>query len=305
MAEKQDVLKSKNVVILSHVGSGKSSLAEALLYNAGAIEQMGKVDDCSSVSDYDEEERERRISINTTVCTCEQDGTQVFLLDTPGYADFIGEVVAPLRIADSALLLVCAAEGLQIGTERMWNMLEEKSIPRVIFINKLDKENSDFLKVLESIRSTFGKNCLPLTWPIGEEASFSEVVNLLDEGVLDKIPEKGAASKMREALMEAIVETDDLLLEKYLNGETLTNEELQIVLKKAMASASVVPVLCGSALKNIGVKLLLKTIVDYSPTLADRGPKEGKKVDSNETLFRRPPDAFSGLVFKTISNFVN
>ncbi len=298
--------KIRNVVLLSHSVAGKTSLIEAMLFDSGAINRLGKIEQGNTIGDYNPDEIERRISINSKLLYTDWKNTRLNLLDTPGYADFVGEVLGPLRAADSALLLICGVNGIEVGTQRMWNWLEEKKLARLIFINKLDKENSDFEKVINSIRKNFGNKCLPIQYPLGKTINFKGSVNLLNRQELSQIsgPEKELARNWRQLLMDAIAESDDGLMEKYLEGKELAEEEIKNTLRKAVISGQIFPVLCGSAAADLSVKLLLDSIVDYLPTPLDLKEITGKKPNSDEVI-KRPvsPDApFSAFIFKTISD---
>ena len=169
----------RNVVLLSHCGAGKTSLSEAMLFTSGAIPRMGKVGEGTTTSDYDPEETKRKISINLSPIPCPWKDNKINLLDTPGYADFVGGVIAGIRVADGAIITICAASGIEVGTELVWKYAEEKAIPRLIFVNKMDRENANFHKVVEQIQDKFGRKCIPIQLPIGSHASFKGVVDLI------------------------------------------------------------------------------------------------------------------------------
>lgn len=288
----------RTVALISHGGSGKTSLVDAALYDAGAVNRIGKVDDGSSVSDYDADEIKRRISINLTVVPVEWRGTKVNLLDTPGYADFVGEVMAGLRVADAAVVVVSADKGAEVGTELTWRYADQHELPRVIFVNKLDRENTSFDRALESLRAAFGNKVVPLIIPIGEQANLSGVVDLVTGKAYSFTDNKvtagdmpasvsEAAARYREQLVETAVENDDDLMAKYLEGEELSEGELRRAVKLGVAAGTLVPVVSGSAAKNIGVQTLLDTIVEYLPSAADRAEMQ-------------PGGQPTAFVFKTI-----
>ncbi|MDD4876121.1 MAG: elongation factor G, partial [Dehalococcoidales bacterium] len=306
--EQYELENIRNIVLLSHSGAGKTSLSEAVLFNSNAIGRLGKVDDGTTASDYDPDEIKRKISINLTILPCEWKETKLNLIDTPGYPDFIGEVKAAMRVSEGAIVVVCAASGVEVGTERVWAYSEETNTPRFIFINKMDRENADFNKVLEQIQSKFGAKCLPVQLPIGAHTSFEGIVDLLAmEGLTGteakeiEIPSslQEQASSFREKIVEAIAETDDELIEKYLNGEELNLEELRVGLQKAVSSGQIVPIFAGSALQNIGINLLSDAIYSYLPS-----PK-GQKISiignsgEPETLEPNQDGPLAALVFKT------
>lgn len=281
----------RNVIFVSHSGSGKTSLVEALLFNAKMTTRLGKVSEGNTHSDYNADEIERKISITSKFLHLIWKNTRVHILDTPGYADFVGDVIAPLRAADAAVLLVEAVHGIEVGTERVWQFLEENNLPRAIFINKLDKENADFENTLSSIRDRFGKHCVALNYPVGEQLSLKSV-----ESALSK------AGKLKEDLLDAVVETDDALTEKYLEGKELTTDEITKALKAACVSGKIFPVFCGSAVQNIGVTQLLDAVVDLLPSPADRPAAEGIHPKTKEPVKRNPieTEPFSAFIFKDI-----
>ncbi|MCM8766304.1 MAG: elongation factor G [Candidatus Omnitrophica bacterium] len=280
--------------LFSHAGAGKTSLAEAILYNAGMTNRLGRVDEGNTVSDYSADEITRKISINASLLYADYKDMRMQFLDTPGYADFLGEVISSLRAIDSAVVVIDATSGVEVGTERIWEMLEEKKLPRLIFINKMDKENASFSRTLKNIEEDFGKKCFPLTVPQGEAESFRGVFNVLES-------EEEIVTKFKEKLTEAAAEADDTILEKYLEKGELTPEETKEAIRKAVISGKIVLVLSGSALNNLGVKELMGAILDYFPSPLDIGSIEGKNVNG-EIIKRKisPEETLSGFVFKTI-----
>ena len=297
----------RNVVLLSHAGAGKTSTSEAILFTAGAIKRFGKVDEGSSTSDYDPDEVKRKISLNLTLLPCPWRDTKVNLLDTPGYSDFVGEVKAAIRIGEGAIIVICAASGVEVGTEQVWGYAKESNLPRLIFVNKMDRENADFFRTVAEIQSKFGPRCLPIQLPVGAENNFQGIVDLLTRKSYTGSPPKEAeipsslqtqADSFREKLVEAAAETDDRLIEKYLGGEELSLEELKTGLRQATVSGSVVPILAGSALQNIGINRLLDAVCDYLPS-----PKEREIIttsDSGEQKIEPTQEGpLAALVFKT------
>jgi len=271
----------RNIALIAHGGSGKTSLVDAALYDTGAVNRIGRVDEGSSISDADPDEIKRRMSINLTVVPIEWHGTKINLLDTPGYADFVGEVMAGLRVADAAVVVVSADKGAEVGTELVWRYADDHELPRLVFINKLDRDNTSYDRALDSLRAHFGTKVVPLTIPIGEQASFSGVVDLVtgkaytfsgDKATAGEMPANLAdvAAKYREQLVETAVESDDTLMTKYLEGEEITEAELRGCVKAAIAAGTLVPALAGSAGKNIGVQTLLDAITEYLPSAAER-----------------------------------
>jgi len=300
----------RNVALLSHSGAGKTSLAEAMLFNSGAITRLGRVDQGNTTADYDPEEVKRKISIYLSLLPCEWRGFKVNAIDAPGYADFVAEVKSVVRVADGAVIVVCAVSGLEVGTELMWKYVEEQGIPRLIFVNKIDRENADFFKVVDEIQAHFGRKCLPVGLPIGSEQDFQGVVDLVkmkaysgpdwEEG---DIPDslQSRAEEFREKLVEGVAETDDELTAKYLEGEQLTEEEISQGLHAATVSGQIVPILVGSALKNLGIKTMLDAVCDYLPSPKAVGQITAVNPDTKEEE-SIAPDAtapLAALVFKT------
>ncbi len=287
----------RNVALISHVGAGKTSLVDAALFDSGAVTRQGKVDEGTSVSDYDPDELKRRMSLNAKVLPIEWKNTKINFIDTPGYADFVGEVKAGLRVADAALVIVTAEKGVEVGTELTCQYANERNLPRVILVNKLDRENTSFDQALDSLRAKFGSKVVPLQIPIGEQLNFKGVIDLVSRKAYtfeggNKVQEvavpddlKERISEYREQLIECAVESDDALMEKFLEGEELSDEEVLLVVKKGTCTGLVFPVLCGSANKNIGVQLLLDAIVDYLPSAADAVCEEAKAFGNAPSLF--------------------
>ena len=274
----------RNVALVGHGGAGKTSLAEALLLEAGAIPRLGKVEDGTTVCDFDPEEQRRRISVSLALAPFELDGTKVNLLDTPGYADFVGDVGAAFQAADLALFVVSAVEGVEVQTEIAWKLAEARGIPRAIFINKLDRERASFSRTLEQLKERFGAGVAPLHLPIGEEAGFNGVVELLNDqaimygdgsphGTEGPIPAEMEVEEhsIHDSLVEGIVVGDDDLMERYLGDEAIDISELAGALANGIATGSVFPVLCGSATKLVGIDRLARFLVEEAPapTVAD------------------------------------
>ena len=300
----------RNVVLLSHSGAGKTSLAEAMLFNSGAINRLGKVDQGSTTSDYDPDEVKRQTSIYLALLPCEWQGFKVNIIDTPGYADFVAEVKSAVRVADGAVIVVCAASGVEVGTELGWCYADEQEIPRLIFVNKMDLENADFFRVMEEIRANFGNKCVPIEIPIGAQDDFQGVVDLIrmksysgpqwQEGEIpDSLKER--AGEFREKLVEAVAETDDDLIAKYLEGEELTEEEIVQGLRTGATGGQVVPVLAGSAGRNLGAARLLDAICHYLPSPLDREhlTAVNPTTKQEETIDADPTGPLAALVFKT------
>jgi elongation factor G len=278
--------KIRNVALVGHGGAGKTSLAEALLLVAGAIPRLGRVEDGSTVLDFDPEEQRRRISVSLALAPFELDGVKVNLLDAPGYADFVGDVAAAFQAADLALFVVSAVEGVEVQTEVAWKLAEQVGIPRAFFVNKLDRERASFSRTLEQLKDRFGAGVAPLQLPIGEESALSGVIELLNDtaitysgdsptGVEGSIPAEMETEEhaVHDALVEGIVIGDDDLMERYLDDQKLEIAELAGALAAGVATGTVFPVLCGSATKLIGIDRLATFLVEEAPapTVSD-GP---------------------------------
>src|SRR5260221_1112707 len=233
----------RNVALISHVGAGKTSLVDAALYDSGAVTRQGKVDEGSSISDYDPDELKRRMSLNAKVLPVEWKNTKINFIDTPGYADFVGDVQAGLRVADAALVVVTAEKGVEVGTELTWQYAGERNLPRMVLVNKLDRENTSFDQALESLRKQFGLKVVPLQLPIGEQAGFRGVIDLVSQkgytfeggNKVQEVPVpaelKDKIGSYRERLIDSAVESDDTISEKLLEGEELSDEEAPAVVK--------------------------------------------------------------------------
>lgn len=282
----------RNVAVVAHGGSGKTSLVEAMLFNAGTLSRLGRVEDGTTVSDYHPEETARKMTIHTSLVPVEWNNTKINLLDTPGFSDFIGEVKGSLRVADGALFVVSAVDGVQVQHEVIWDIAAE--LPKIVVINKMDRENANFDKILDNLKAKFGANFVPIQLPIGAFTDFSGVVNVMEQkaftgdGKGKEIPVPGdLADQMevyREAMVEAAAEGDDELTMKYLEGEELTLDEIKDGFRKSLALGKFVPVLSCSATKNIGVAQILDFLAAYFPApQVEEGP-------------------VAALVFKTIAD---
>ena len=285
----------RNVALVGHGGAGKTTVAEALLHVAGVTSRMGRVEDGTTVTDFDPEEHKRTISVSLALAPFEWEGRKVNLLDTPGYADFINDVAAALRVADLAVFVVSAVEGVEVQTDAIWRLAAARDMPRAIFVNKLERERASFTRTLDQLKDRFGAGVAPLELPLGEETAFRGVVDLLGDeaitydgstgrGSAGPIPDDMASEehRVRDALVEGIVVADDDLMERYLNDEQIAVDELERALAKGIAEATVFPVLCGSAAKLIGIDRLAHFMAEDAPA--------PEVVDG-------PPAAF---VFKTV-----
>ncbi len=302
----------RNVAVVGHSGAGKTSLVEALLFNGGAIDRLGKVDDGSSTTDYDPDEIKRKISINAALAPCEWNNAKINLIDTPGYPDFVGDVIGALRVAETALIVVDAVGGVEVGTETGWDYASARSAAKVFFVNKMERENADYFQVVEQLQSVFGRSVVPVQIPIGSEDSFSGLVDIIGMkaysfagGKPSEMPipadMQAQIGQFHEALVEVVAETDDELTLKYLDGEELTAEEVKSALEIGVRDGKVCPVLCGSGLKQIGLTMLLDFIVKETPYPSEVGAVTGiAHGDKEET--RTADGPFSALVFKTMAD---
>ena len=301
----------RNVVLLGHGSAGKTSLAEAMLFTSGAINRMGGVEDGTTVADFDEEEVRRHISLNLAIVPVEWESCKVNVLDTPGYTDFVGEVKSAVRVADLALILVDAVSGVEVGTELVWNFAEAQELPRIVVVNKMNRENASLDRTLEALREAFGQNFVPVQIPIGAQAKFAGVVDLIKmralmgpEGKVAEIPADmlGQAEEARVPLVEAAAEADDELIIKYLEGEDLTEEEIERSLRASILSGTAIPVLVTAATANVGTRALLDALVAYAPSPADRGPATAQGPAGEEQIEPDELAPLAALIFKTTAD---
>ncbi|MCG8485055.1 MAG: elongation factor G [Clostridia bacterium] len=302
----------RNVALVGHGGSGKTTLVEAALYSTGVISRMGKVEDGNTVADYDKMEIDKGMSIGTSVVPVEWDNVKINFLDTPGYFDFVGEVISSLRVARAAVIVVDASSGVQVGTEKVWKYARERNLPTFIIVNKMDKENVNFENVVNQLRDKLGKSVAPFMFPMGGEkfTGFVNVVDMKGRTFTDKgfneaeMPADMADSiePLREMLIESVAESDEELLEKYFEGEEFTQDEIHAGLKNGIADGSVVPILVSSAVNNNGIPTLLDILTEYVPNPKEHGDYVGKnpKNDEEETRKCSESEPLSALVFKTI-----
>lgn len=305
----------RNVGLIGHGGCGKTTLTEAMVYAVGATTRMGRIEEGNTLSDHDPEETKRQISVNTSVIPCEWRGTKINIVDTPGYADFVGEVVGALRAVDCVLTVVCSVSGVEVGTESTFKLAERQNLPQMAVINKMDRENADFYKVLGRMREVFGNRISAVQLPIGSQSSFAGVVDLIEgkaykfEGKSAKetdIPSDmmSAVEEHRSRLIEVAAEYDDEVLMKYLEGEELTVEEIRAGVKDGLLNRRIVPVLCSAASTGVGISTLLDFIATYCPSPDQVVEVKGVKPGTDEAVtFPVSADApFSALVFKTMAD---
>ena len=302
---KYEVKDVRNLGFAGHGGTGKTSLVEHILNKTGKTSRLGTIDAGNTVGDYLEEEVARKFTISLKLMHSEWKKTAIYLVDNPGYADFVAEMAASLAVLDSALLIIDGAAGVQVGTITSWRYCEKNNLPRAIFINKLDKEHSDFYNALSSLQQSFGSNCIPFTLPVGKEAGFKGAVSLWKISDEAQVPEDARErfSEYREKLVEAAAETEDELTEKYLEEGTLSEEEIITGLRKGIVSRSIVPVLCGAGEAGTGVEELLDFIVDCLPSPLDMPPREVKNKSGEAVKIKADPsEPLAAHVFKTMTD---
>ena len=313
-----EVSRIRNVAFIAHGGAGKTSLVEALLYTAGMIDRIGNIQDGTTTTDYEPEEIDRKISITSSLAFCDWNKNRINMIDTPGFINFIEDTKGCLRVVDGAVVLVSAISGVKAETEKIWKYACEYEVPRIVFINKMDKESANFEKALSEIQSSFETEPVPLQIPIGAGESFSGVIDIVKMKAYkmngrkvseEDIPAelRDEAEKYRKKLVEKIAESDDALLEKYLEGNELTESEIYTGIKEGSLTRKYIPVTCGSSTKNIGCSNLLDTILLCLPSPAEMtiiSPIRGKAPKDGKELLRQPLETEPGsaYVFKTIAD---
>ncbi len=302
----------RNVALIGHSSSGKTTLSEALLFDTGATGRRGRVEDGTTVSDWDEEAIRRKISVATSVLPCEWQGRKINLLDAPGFIDFVGEVKGAIAVADAALVIVDSVAGVEVGTELGWGYLDERSLPRAVFVNKMDRENANFERALASLRNAFNGTIVPAQLPIGEGGEFRGIVDLIalkaylgEAATPAEVPAglAEAVEKARTQLVEAAAEGNDDLIMKYLEGEELSPEEIVAGLKAGMLAGNVIPVFCGSALTNVGVRSLLDALLAFMPSPLEAPASTAQQPDGTTvSLAADPTGPLAVFVFKTVAD---
>jgi len=284
------------VAFVGHGAAGKTSLVDSLLFKAGAVSRRGSVDDGTSVSDYDDEEHKRKFSIDSSLVHCDYAGKYLQILDSPGYPDFVGAALGPLNAVETAVVVVNAAHGVEVNTRRMFREAGQRGLARLIVLNKLDSDNLNLPQVVDAVRQSFGKNCVFMNAPVGLGASFKGVVGVLSGG-----PEAAIdLAKARSEVIDAVSESDDALMEKYLSEGDLSNEEILAAIPKAVAAGLLVPMLCTSAKKDIGVTEVLDALTQFAPSPADAKPRVGKTAQGEVEVKPDENAEFVGQVFKTV-----
>lgn len=301
----------RNITFASHSGAGKTILGEALLNFTGAINRMGKIEDGSTISDFDEEEHRRNISIYTSVLPVEYNDHKINILDTPGYTDFLGEEISALRVSDGAIILVDAVAGIEVGTELAWNYSGEKNIPRFVLINKMDRENANFKKMLDSFQELSDIRLLPLQFPWGEQSDFKGVIDLVtmkaykgvgSESVEIPAEYKAAAEEAHAAIIEAAAEGADDLMEKFFEEGALSPEEISRGLKSVIKQGSFVPVFASSATLQIGLVPLLNAMVNLMPSPNEAGPYKATNKDKEVEITSSDSGPLVAYVWKTTAD---
>ena len=307
----------RNIAIVGHGATGKTSLCESLLFIAGKTDRPGRVDDGTSSMDFEPEEQKRRISISAATNFFEWEKHKITILDTPGDSNFAYDTRNCLRIADGTVVVIDAVGGVEFQTEKVWEYADEYKLPRIVFISRMDRERADFFTSVETIKSRLGKKATPVLLPIGKEDNFKGVIDLITKKALIFDGSSGAyksadipadmkdiVDKYRENMVEDIAESDEKLMDKYLDAGELSDDELKAGLKKGVMSLSLLPVACGSAVKNIGIAPFIDLVINALPSPVERGPVTGKKPGKDEAETRMPEESapFSALVFKTIAD---
>ncbi|MBU0687131.1 MAG: elongation factor G [Candidatus Margulisbacteria bacterium] len=301
----------RNVVVVGHASAGKTSLVEALLFCAGSIPRLGSVDNGNSTTDYHPQEIKRKMSIQSSLAPLEFHEHKINLIDTPGYLDFIGEAISGMSVADGVLFVFDGLKGAGVGAERIWKLAEEKHLPRIGFINKLDKERSSFNEAVKNIRKKFGTHLAPVQIPIGSEANFRGVYDLItgkayefDGGKKKEIPVPDEIKDMiplyKEMLIETTAEVDDSLLEDYMDNQEITEEKLRAALGHSIKEGSFFPLLCGSAIKNIGIELIEEEIDEYLPPASEKIVKAKGQNDQELEVIAKDEEPFSAHVYKSV-----
>ena len=318
MARDVSIDKVRNIGIMAHIDAGKTTTTERILFHTGKIHKIGETHEGASQMDWMEQEKERGITITSAATTAHWKGYRFNIIDTPGHVDFTVEVSRSLRVLDGAVTLIDSQAGVEPQSETVWRQADEFKVPRMIFANKMDKMGADFAYSLKTIKDRLGANAKPIQWPIGAENEFRGIIDLVTRtayqynGEADENPEiidipadlKDIVEEKRADLIETVVEYDDALMEKYLNGEELTVEEIKTAIRKGTLSVQFFPVLCGTALGNTGVKLLLDAIVDYMPAPTDVEAIECFNPKTGEDELRHPKDSepFTAMAFKIMTD---
>jgi elongation factor G len=312
-----DAQSLRNVALVGHSGAGKTQLVSTLLFDAGAVNRLGRVDDGTTVTDYDEEEIARKHTLSAALAFAEWNKAKINLIDTPGMANFLSDAKAALRVADAALVVVDAVAGVEVSTEKIWTAAEELDVPRIVLLNRLDRERASLDRSLESLRGVFGRTVIPIQLPIGEEKSFRGVIDLVAMKAWTFPPDgsgkategpvpaemESAANTAREALIEMVAEADDSLMEKFFDAGTLTQDELLSGLKRGISAGRIFPVLCVSATTNVGIQPLMDAIVSYVQSPAERGILVTNAKSGDESRVQAADSGqLAAFVWKTVAD---
>lgn len=319
MSQKFAINKVRNIGIMAHIDAGKTTTTERILFYTGKLHRLGEVHDGAATMDWMEQEKERGITITSAATTCFWKDHQINIIDTPGHVDFTVEVERSLRILDGAVALFCAVGGVEPQSETVWRQADKYRVPRLAFINKMDRIGADFYNAVSMIRERLGANAIPVTLPVGEGDMFAGIVDLISfkarmyhedtmGSTYDEIPIPKdlteIANKYRTEMLEAVSDVDDTLLEKYLDGQDITPEEIIKVLRQATIESKIIPVLCGSSFKNKGVQRLLDAVIDFLPSPVDTGDVEAHHIGINDSVLRKvdEKEKFTALAFKIMND---
>ena len=317
MARQFPLEKTRNIGIMAHIDAGKTTTTERILFYAGRTHKIGETHDGASQMDWMEQEKERGITITSAATTCQWDGYRINIIDTPGHVDFTVEVERSLRVLDGSVAVFCARSGVEPQSENVWRQAETYGVPRIAFVNKMDRQGADFLNVVEMMKDRLKANAVAIQLPIGSEENFTGIIDLLtmkaniyknDEGTEIEVVDIPAdmvdkANEYREVMIEAVAETDEDLMMKYLEGEEITIDELKVAIRKATIACEMNPVLCGTAYKNKGVQLLLDAVIDYLPAPTDIESIKGILPDGEESeRHASDEEPFSALAFKIMTD---
>lgn len=304
----------RNICLSGHGGAGKTTLAEAMLYNTGVLERFGKVADGTTTTDFDPEEIKRKVSINSAIAPCEWKNSKINVIDTPGYFDFVGELKQGIRVADAVVIAISGKSGVSVGTEKAWAYAKEQNLPKCFFISKLDAENSNYFKVLDNINGVFGKGIIPFLMPIIENEKFTGLVDVIkgkgykfdkDKLVDTAIPAdiNSKITGIMDELNESIAETDEKLMDKFFNGDVFTPEEVSMGIKAGILAGTIIPVFGGCALNNLGISLFMDSIIEYLPSPGDNNGQKATKLSGEKVEVKSTSDGpMAALVFKTIAD---
>jgi elongation factor G len=319
MSVRYSLEKSRNIGIMAHIDAGKTTTTERILFYTGIVHRMGEVHDGAATMDWMEQERERGITITSAATTCMWRDHRINIIDTPGHVDFTVEVERSLRILDGAVALFCGVGGVEPQSETVWRQADKYHVPRIAFVNKMDRVGADFLNVVRMMRERLGANPVPIQLPMGEGDMYVGLIDLIsmksrvynDQALGSEWDEmeipndlRPKAEEYRTKMLESVSDLDDTLLEKYIEGRDISDEEIVDVLRRATLKLKVVPVLCGSSFKNKGIQMLLDAVVDFLPSPIDVGSIEGHHIDRTDKVLRKPDnnEKFTALAFKVMSD---